>query len=112
MLAHIGAVLPGIRIDAKSVWRGFRSYLPDGLPIISQSNRQAGLFYSFGFSSSGMINGASAGQAVADLVHGAPPVIDLEPFSIRRFSKGGVARHLWQSSARQDDLNAGATPRG
>lgn len=94
MLAHIGAVLPGIQVESRTVWRGFRSYLPDGLPIISRSGRQAGLFYAFGFSSSGMINGASAGKAVADLVEGATPSIDLQPFSIQRFARRGAAsRH-------------------
>ncbi|WP_460452480.1 NAD(P)/FAD-dependent oxidoreductase [Alsobacter sp. SYSU BS001988] len=92
MLAHIGAVLPGIRVEPMTVWRGFRSYLPDGLPIISQSSVLNGLFYSFGFSSSGMINGSAAGKAVADLVQGATPSIDPETFSIRRFLPRGGGR--------------------
>lgn len=85
MLAHIGKVLPGIRTDDVSVWRGFRSYLPDGLPLIDKSRTKHGLFYAFGFSSSGMINGAAAGRAAGALVCGATPDIDLSPFSIDRF---------------------------
>jgi D-amino-acid dehydrogenase len=111
MVAHIGAVLPGIHVEPKTVWRGFRSYLPDGLPIISRSDRQAGLFYSFGFSSSGMINSASAGKAVADLLQGATPTIDLEPFSIRRFTKRSIASHLGRPSAPQDGIKAGSASR-
>lgn len=94
MLAHVAAVLPGIRVESKTIWRGFRSYLPDGLPIISRSGSRAGLYYAFGFSSSGMINGASAGRAVADLVEGAKPSIDLEPFSIGRFAGRRAAGRL------------------
>ena len=65
MLRHIPSVLPGIDTAAASTWRGFRSYLPDALPVISASRRVNGLYYMFGFSSSGMINGAAAGQAIA-----------------------------------------------
>ncbi|PWW01937.1 glycine/D-amino acid oxidase-like deaminating enzyme [Hoeflea marina] len=85
MLAHIGKVLPGIRTDDTRVWRGFRSYLPDGLPIISQSASTEGLFYMFGFSSSGMINGPTAGRAMAALVMGEDPEIDVSPFAVSRF---------------------------
>lgn len=85
MLAHIGKVLPGIRTGDTSVWRGFRSYLPDGLPIIGASRTTEGLYYLFGFSSSGMINGPAAGRALGALVSGSEPSVDLEPFSIRRF---------------------------
>lgn len=111
MLAHIGAVLPGIKVEPKSIWRGFRSYLPDGLPIISASSSRAGLFYAFGFSSSGMINGASAGRAIADLVQGTKPSIDLEPFSIRRFTGRRKASPLDRSSER-DALHKTTVSRG
>lgn len=84
MLSHIGRVLPGIRIDVASVWRGYRSYLPDGLPIISASSQVNNLYYLFGFSSSGMINGPAAGRAMAAMVEGESVDIDLSPFAIRR----------------------------
>lgn len=86
MLAHIGKVLPGIRTTDTSVWRGFRSYLPDGLPIIDRSQKVDGLYYLFGFSSSGMINGAAAGRALAALASDTTPEIDLRPFTIGRFA--------------------------
>jgi glycine/D-amino acid oxidase-like deaminating enzyme len=85
MLAHVGTVLPGVRSDERTVWRGFRSYLPDGLPIIGRSGRHRGLFYLFGFSSSGMINAPAAAKALSELMHGGRSDIDLEPFSIGRF---------------------------
>ncbi len=85
MLAHVDKVLPGIRTDDTSVWRGFRSYLPDGLPILSGSQRIDGLFYMFGFSSSGMINGPTASRAMAAIVTGDAPEIDIAPFAISRF---------------------------
>ena len=85
MLRHIPAVLPGIDATAGSTWRGFRSYLPDALPVISASRRADGLFYLFGFSSSGMINGAAAGRTVARLWQGQAPDIDPAPYAIDRF---------------------------
>ncbi len=87
MLRHIPAVLPGIDATPGSTWRGFRSYLPDALPVISASRRTAGLFYLFGFSSSGMINGAAAGRTVAQLWHGRTPDIDPAPYAIDRFGR-------------------------
>ena len=87
MLRHIQAVLPGIDATPGSTWRGFRSYLPDALPVIGPSRRAAGLFYLFGFSSSGMINGPAAGRTVAQLWQGATPEIDPAPYAIDRFAR-------------------------
>lgn len=87
MLRHIPAVLPGVNATSSSTWRGFRSYLPDALPVISASRRAAGLYYMFGFSSSGMINGAAAGRALAQLWHGDAPDIDVAPYAIDRFQR-------------------------
>jgi D-amino-acid dehydrogenase len=92
MLRHITAVLPGVDATPASTWRGFRSYLPDALPVISASRRAAGLFYMFGFSSSGMINGAAAGRALAQLWHGDTPDIDVAPYAIDRFQRRRAPR--------------------
>jgi D-amino-acid dehydrogenase len=87
MLRHITAVLPGVNATPTSTWRGFRSYLPDALPVISDSRKTRGLYYMFGFSSSGMINGAAAGRALAQLWHGDTPDIDMAPYAIDRFQR-------------------------
>lgn len=92
MLAHVRHVLPGIHAEASSTWRGFRSYLPDGLPVISASRAADGVFYLFGLSSAGMINGAAAGRALARLWHGDEPEIDLASFAIDRFNRRRTAR--------------------
>ena len=67
------------------MWQGFRSYLPDGLPVISASREVRGVHYLFGFSSSGMINGAAASRALARLWNGEAPEIDMTPYAIDRF---------------------------
>ena len=87
MLRHITAVLPGVNATPSSTWRGFRSYLPDALPVISASREAQGLYYMFGFSSSGMINGAAAGRALSQLWHGDTPDIDMAPYAIDRFKR-------------------------
>ena len=87
MLDHIGHVLPGINPQRSSVWRGFRSYLPDGLPVISTSQVASNLHYLFGLSSAGMINGAAAGRAVARLWAGEPEDFDMAPYAIGRFAR-------------------------
>ena len=89
MLRHIPSVLPGIDARPASTWRGFRSYLPDALPVVSASRRVDGLYYMFGFSSSGMINGAAAGKAMAKLWHGDAPDFDMADYAIDRFGKKG-----------------------
>lgn len=87
MLAHVVQVLPGINAARSSVWRGFRSYLPDGLPVISASREIEGLFYLFGLSSSGMINGAASGRALARLWSGEADEFAMSPYAIDRFRK-------------------------
>ena len=87
MLRHIPSVLPGIDARPSTTWRGFRSYLPDALPVVSASRRVDRLHYMFGFSSSGMINGAAAGQAMAKLWHGDAPDFDMSDYAVDRFRK-------------------------
>ena len=102
MLRHVAAVLPGIDARPSSTWRGFRSYLPDALPVISASRRVARLYYMFGFSSSGMINGAAAGRAIAKLWHGDPPDFDMAPYAVDRFRKRGDTAGRLQFNAQAE----------
>ena len=92
MLEHVAQVLPGINVEKTSMWQGFRSYLPDGLPVISASRTTRGVHYLFGFSSSGMINGAAAGRALARMWNGDAPEIDMTPYAIDRFGRRRAAR--------------------
>ena len=85
MLKHVAQVLPGINAEKSSVWQGFRSYLPDGLPVISASRAVGGLHYLFGFSSSGMINAAASSRALARMWSGDAPEFDMAPYAIDRF---------------------------
>ena len=85
MLKHVAHVLPGINAEKSSVWQGFRSYLPDSLPVIGPSRAVGGLHYMFGFSSSGMIAAAAASRALARMWSGEAPEFDMAPYAIDRF---------------------------
>lgn len=85
MLKHVTRVLPGINAEKSSVWQGFRSYLPDGLPVISASRAVDRVHYLFGFSSSGMITAAAASRALGRMWNGEAPEIDTTPYAIDRF---------------------------
>ena len=87
MLQHVAHVLPGLNAEKSSVWQGFRSYLPDSLPVISASRAVGGLHYLFGFSSSGMINAAASSRAVARMWSGEAPEFDMAPYAIDRFGR-------------------------
>ncbi len=78
--------LPALRTDGGQVWMGHRPATPDSLPVIGPSPRLPGLYYAFGHGHLGLTQAAPTGRAIADLVTGARPALDLAPFSIARFS--------------------------
>jgi D-amino-acid dehydrogenase len=63
---------------------GNRPSFPDSLPAIGAS-RHTGLYYCFGHEKLGLTQAAVSAQAVAALVTGADPPVDLAPFSLQRF---------------------------
>ena len=68
-------------------WAGLRPGTRDGLPVIGPG-AMPGLFHATGLYRNGILLGPLVGQAVARLALGAPPGIDLAPFSLSRFRKG------------------------
>lgn len=70
MLAHIDKVLSGIRMGDTSVWCQHRSYPAGWFADHLCFGVDAGLFYIFGLSTSGMINGPIAGRVIAALMTG------------------------------------------
>lgn len=68
-------------------WAGARPTLPDYLPAIGRSRRAANLFYAFGHQHLGLTLAPATGEAIAALVAGEAPDLDLSPFDIQRFQK-------------------------
>lgn len=73
-------------------WAGMIETSPDVVPIISPVDTPDGYVVATGFSGHGFGIGPGAGAAVADLVSGATPRVDLSPFRLQRFFDGSPIR--------------------
>lgn len=69
-------------------WAGLIDVTPDAVPVISGIDALPGLFVATGFSGHGFGIGPGAGRLMAELVTGAPPVVDPTPFRYSRFTDG------------------------
>lgn len=67
-------------------WGGMIEVSPDAIPIISPVASLPGFFIATGFSGHGFGSGPAAGRLMADLVMGAPPLVDPTPFRLERFA--------------------------
>ena len=85
MLTKVQRFLPGFRGEGGTQWMGFRPSLPDSLPVICRSFRSPRIIYAFGHGHLGLTQSVGTARLVVDLIMGQSPVIDLAPFSSRRF---------------------------
>jgi len=85
MLEKARRFLPGLDASGGREWMGYRPSLPDSLPVIGRSRGSDNIFYAFGHGHLGLTQAAATGRLVHDLVTGARPAIDLQPFSPQRF---------------------------
>lgn len=85
MLDKARSFLPGLRTEGGTQWMGFRPSLPDTLPAIGRSRASARVIHAFGHGHLGLTQSAGTARIVADLVTGAPPSVDIAPFSPQRF---------------------------
>ena len=70
--------------DKAELWCGLRPLTPDGMPVVS-ATKYPNLYLDTGHGTLGWTMCAGSGKAVADLVSGTAPDIDLAAFSIDRF---------------------------
>ena len=68
-----------------TVWMGHRPSLPDSLPVIGRSERNARILFAFGHGHYGLTQSAATANLIADLVADRDPPIALAPFSAQRF---------------------------
>ncbi|MCE8008388.1 FAD-binding oxidoreductase [Aestuariivita sp.] len=78
--------------EIAQAWAGMIDVTPDAIPVISPVDDLPGLFMGTGFSGHGFGIGPGAGQLLADLVTGHPPVVDPHAFRLSRFSDGSPVR--------------------
>jgi|TARA_B100000929_G_scaffold30621_1_gene22300 D-amino-acid dehydrogenase len=87
LITHAKSMFPLIKINDFTEWMGHRPALPDSLPVIGQSTKFENIFYALGHHHIGLTTGPRTGRAVAELIAGQTPCIDLSPYSIRRFNR-------------------------
>ncbi|MEQ8267617.1 MAG: D-amino acid dehydrogenase [Parvibaculum sp.] len=87
VLNALEALFPqvGPERGAAEFWCGLRPMTPDGSPVIGRAGPFSNLFINGGHGTLGWTLGAGSGAALADLICGSAPQLDLSPFSIRRF---------------------------
>lgn len=76
-----GVQLSGTQVQ---VWRGARSYLPDGLPATG-STQHPGIWLNLAHGSHGVSLATGCARAIADMATGKTPAIDMQAFSPLRF---------------------------
>jgi glycine/D-amino acid oxidase-like deaminating enzyme len=81
-------VLEGRAVTA--AWAGYVDTTPDGVPGIGEVPQVPGFVLAAGFSGHGFGIGPGAGHLIADLVSGAPPLVDPQPLHPSR-----LARSAW-----------------
>ena len=90
ILDGAGRVVPGARFDAADpgaeVWHGLRPLAPDTLPIIGRPRGHASVALATAHGTLGLSLGPATGEAVAALIAGTRPAVDLRPFSPDRFA--------------------------
>jgi glycine/D-amino acid oxidase-like deaminating enzyme len=69
------------------VYRGFRPYCPDHLPVIGADPRVPGLFHACGHEGAGIGLAPATGRLLAQLITGGDPGVDPRPFSPARFEE-------------------------
>ncbi len=80
--------LPALaRLKVVQRWAGLIDVTPDAVPVISPVDRLPGMVIATGFSGHGFGIGPGAGRLTADLVTGAPPVVDPAPYRLARYAE-------------------------
>jgi len=78
-------IFPSIKSIEGVEWMGYRSFMPDTLPVIDRASTCSNVFYAFGHGQIGLTTGAITGQLVAQMVAQEPTSIDIKPYSAKRF---------------------------
>jgi glycine/D-amino acid oxidase-like deaminating enzyme len=91
--AAIAEAFPAFRnLRVAESWGGMIDVMPDAIPVISAVDALPGFFIVTGFSGHGFGIGPGAGRLIADMVAGAPPIVDPAPFRLARFTDGSNPR--------------------
>jgi glycine/D-amino acid oxidase-like deaminating enzyme len=87
--ASIAEAFPAFRnVPVAETWAGMIDVMPDAIPVISAVDKVPGFFIATGFSGHGFGIGPGAGSLMAEMVMGAPRLVDPTPFRLSRFTDG------------------------
>jgi D-amino-acid dehydrogenase len=90
ILEGAARVVPGARFDAGAadaeVWHGLRPLSPDTLPIIGRPRAHPNVVLATAHGTLGVSLGPATGEAVAALIGGSRPAVDLHPYRPDRFA--------------------------
>lgn len=67
-------------------WAGIESFMPDNIPVISQSQTASNAYHAFGFSAHGFQLSPVVGKVVTQLILEGQSELPIEPFRISRFN--------------------------
>src|SRR6266404_5377503 len=91
--ASIAAAFPAFRnVAVAESWGGMIDVMPDAIPVISAVDKVPGFFIATGFSGHGFGIGPGAGRLIAEMVMGAPPLVNPTPFRLSRFTDGSNSK--------------------
>ncbi len=86
---NLGIIFPALKgIEIAESWAGMVETTPDVVPIIDSPESIPGFHIATGFSGHGFGIGPGAGKALAAVLTGNDPGIDLQPFRLARFFDG------------------------
>lgn len=68
-------------------WAGYIDVTPDAMPVMDAVPGLPGLYLASGFSGHGFGIGPAAGEAMAQLIQGQTPQVDLHPFRFNRYTE-------------------------
>ena len=80
----VKTLLPQLE-DHDSEWAGFRPSMPDSMPVIGQSSKNADIYYAFGHGHIGVTLSGITGKLISELIDGKPPSVDISAFAAQRF---------------------------
>ena len=92
LLEHVRGMFPNVDLHEHRFWMGFRPSTPDSLPVLGEAPGWSGLYLVFGHGHFGMTGGPPSGRAVARLITGEAPGLDLRPYAPTRFGGRWRAR--------------------
>jgi glycine/D-amino acid oxidase-like deaminating enzyme len=68
-------------------WAGYIDVTPDAMPVMDALPGLPGMYLASGFSGHGFGIGPAAGEAMAQLIQGKAPSVDLRPFRFGRYTE-------------------------